>query len=60
MECPWFCRPLSKYILKTQPDFDVVGEASTGDKAVEGVLETHPDVVLMDIQMPVLDGLAAT
>lgn len=39
---------------------DVVGEASNGEEAVELVRRTQPDVVLMDLSMPVLDGIAAT
>ena len=39
---------------------DVVGEAADGRQAVEVVRRTQPDVVLMDIRMPVLDGIAAT
>ena len=45
-------------LLATDPDFDVVGEASNGAEVL-AVLETTPaDVVLMDVQMPVLDGFA--
>ncbi|MPY92493.1 MAG: response regulator [Acidimicrobiia bacterium] len=47
-------------ILEADEDLDVVGEASDGIEAVELVRRHRPDVVLMDIQMPVLDGLAAT
>lgn len=42
------------------PDMEVVGEAADGAAAVEVVRGTRPDVVLMDIRMPVLDGIAAT
>ncbi len=49
-----------KYILNVQEDMEIVGEAPNGQKAVEGILETQPDVVLMDIRMPDLDGIAAT
>ncbi len=44
-------------ILTTQPDFDVVGEASTGGEAVERTLRTAPDVLLLDLAMPELDGV---
>jgi DNA-binding NarL/FixJ family response regulator len=47
-------------ILETEDDFRIIGEASTGREAVRYALETKPDVVLMDIQMPELDGVAAT
>ncbi|MCX4718506.1 response regulator [Streptomyces virginiae] len=47
-------------LLDAQPDIEVAGEASDGDEAVRLVRELRPDVVLMDIRMPVLDGLAAT
>ncbi|MFD7553650.1 MULTISPECIES: response regulator [unclassified Streptomyces] len=47
-------------LLDAQPDIEVSGEAGDGDEAVRLVRELRPDVVLMDIRMPVLDGLAAT
>ena len=47
-------------IIEAAPDLSVVGEASTGREAIEVVTRTRPDVVLMDVRMPVMDGLAAT
>ncbi|WP_088188182.1 response regulator transcription factor [Desulfosporosinus sp. FKA] len=48
------------YIIKMQKDMQLVGEAANGDDAVRRTLETKPDVVLMDVQMPGLSGIKAT
>lgn len=49
-----------RMLVASQPDLDVVGEAGNGKEALDIVRETRPDVVLMDIRMPVMDGLTAT
>ncbi|KRB45928.1 response regulator transcription factor [Terrabacter sp. Root181] len=49
-----------RLILESEPGIAVVGEAEDGDEAVSSCLETDPDVVLMDIRMPGLDGIGAT
>ena len=47
-------------VLRTQPDLEVVGEAADGREAVDEVRRHRPDVVLMDVRMPRVDGIAAT
>jgi len=49
-----------KAFLQTQEVFDVVAEASNGEEAINHAMTTHPDVILMDISMPGVDGLEAT
>ncbi len=49
-----------RMILEAEDDFDVRGEAEDGTDAVELVTRVRPDVVLMDVQMPRLDGITAT
>ncbi|MGO1412209.1 MULTISPECIES: response regulator [unclassified Microbacterium] len=49
-----------RMLLNSQTDMDVVGEAGDGREGVAVVTATRPDVVLMDIRMPVMDGIAAT
>jgi DNA-binding NarL/FixJ family response regulator len=47
-------------LLDSRDDFEVVGEAATGSEALEQARAQHPDVVVMDIRMPEMDGLEAT
>jgi two-component system response regulator NreC len=49
-----------KSFLESQHDFTVIAEASNGREAIERALESRPDIVLMDITMPEMDGLQAT
>ena len=49
-----------RMILSAEPDLEVVGEAADGREAIAAVDRHRPDVVLMDIRMPVVDGLEAT
>jgi DNA-binding NarL/FixJ family response regulator len=49
-----------RLILDAEPDIEVVGEAADGEQAVARTAEANPDVVLMDIRMPNLDGIEAT
>lgn len=48
------------FFLKTQKDIEVIGEASNGKEAVELATELQPDIVLMDLVMPIMDGIEAT
>lgn len=49
-----------KALLKLEPDLQVIGEAENGKVALDLLQSLQPDVVLMDIRMPVMDGVAAT
>jgi DNA-binding NarL/FixJ family response regulator len=49
-----------RLVLENDPEIEVVGEASNGHQAVDSAARLKPDVVLMDIRMPELDGIAAT
>src|ERR687885_819105 len=50
-------RLLMRFALEEDPELRVVGEAGDGVAGVQGVAETQPDVVLLDLSMPQLDGL---
>ena len=52
-------RELVKYGIEDDPDFEVVGEAGDGRTALEGIAETHPSAVLLDLSMPDMNGLEA-
>ena len=49
-----------RMILESDPDISVVGESANGEQALDATRRLRPDVVLMDIQMPEMDGLEAT
>ncbi|MET8447167.1 response regulator transcription factor [Streptomyces sp. NPDC005209] len=53
-------RTALRAILSAEPDLEVVGEAATGAEAVSVVRDLRPDVVLMDVRMPEVDGIRAT
>jgi len=48
------------FFLKTQKDMDVIGEATNGQEAVDMTASLKPDIVLMDLVMPIMDGIQAT
>ncbi|NTV63518.1 MAG: response regulator transcription factor [Oscillochloris sp.] len=55
-----FTRIGLRTMLESEPDFELAGEATNGQEAVELCRELQPDLALLDIRMPVMDGLAAT
>jgi two-component system, chemotaxis family, protein-glutamate methylesterase/glutaminase len=55
-----FVRDQLRRILTSDPDFHIVGEAGNGKEAVDLAYTLHPDIIIMDVDMPVMDGIAAT
>ncbi|MEH2144220.1 response regulator transcription factor [Nostoc sp.] len=49
-----------RVLLELEPDLEIVGEAENGEQAINLVAKFQPDVVLLDIRMPIMDGVAAT
>lgn len=54
-----FMRTMIKNLLKSSPDFEVIGEAENGIEAIQKYKELQPDIVTLDITMPEMDGLEA-
>ncbi len=52
-------RSLMRFVLEEESDMEIVGEAADGQAGVDGVAREKPDVVLLDLSMPILDGLEA-
>jgi DNA-binding NarL/FixJ family response regulator len=53
-------REALKTLLNASPDFEIVGDASNGEEALRMVLQHSPNIVLMDLRMPIMDGVEAT
>ena len=55
-----FIRKALRSVFEQERDFDICGEAENGRKAVEKAQELHPDLILLDLSMPAMNGLDAT
>jgi DNA-binding NarL/FixJ family response regulator len=53
-------RDRTRQILDAYPDLQIIGEASSGELALELITQLHPDVVLMDIRLPAMKGIEVT
>ena len=53
-------RVAARFVVEATDGFEVVGEVETGEDAVARAVELHPDLVLMDVNLPGIDGLEAT
>jgi two-component system, NarL family, response regulator NreC len=55
---PW--RDQLRSLLNTRSDWNIIGEASDGQEAIEKATEMQPDIILLDVAMPILNGIEAT
>jgi DNA-binding NarL/FixJ family response regulator len=55
---PW--REQLRSLLNTRSDWNIIGEASDGQEAIEKATEMQPDIILLDVAMPILNGIEAT
>ena len=55
----WWYATLCSKLFKLQPDFQVCGDAENGQEAIQKAEELHPDVIVMDLSMPVMNGIDA-
>ncbi len=53
-------REALKTLLNSEPEFEIVADASNGEEALRMILQHNPDVVLMDLRMPIMDGVEST